>query len=113
MSGQNRSATVVLGILLRSQSYRLDEARRMIQKKRPVVQINKQYAKQLAEMEREIFGRISVPNNWMSIKSIDMETGDIAFGGDTAHNRDSEMSTDSNEMIPIKRNLYTTVKYID
>jgi len=120
MSGQNRSATVILGILMKSQMYRLDEARRIIQEKRPVVQINEQYAQQLTQMEREIFGRISVPADWMNITSVNMETGEIFFSGDSLHNKDSTNSTGNNTASPIKPNRYSmrnigsfTAQYVD
>jgi len=78
-SGQNRSATVVLSILLKLKNEKLDDLYRMLKKKRPVVQINEIYARQLSEIESELFGQTSVPKNWMSISSYDMESGDVEF----------------------------------
>jgi len=80
-SGQNRSATVVLAILmkLKNKPCRLDELYTMVKKKRPIIQINEKYARQLSEMESELFGTISVPENWMAICSYDMETGSVWF----------------------------------
>jgi len=78
-SGQNRSATVVLSILLKLKNEKLDVLYRMVKKKRPLVQINEKYARQLSEIESELFGETSVPKNWMRISSYDMESGDVEF----------------------------------
>jgi len=80
-SGQNRSATVVLAILmkLKNKPSRLNELYTMVKKKRPIIQINQKYARQLCEMESELFGRISVPKNWMAICAYNMETGTVRF----------------------------------
>jgi len=80
-SGQNRSATVVLAILmkLRYGLNKLIDLYRMVKNKRPIIQINERYAKQLSDMEREIFGETSVPSGWMKINSYDMESGEVLF----------------------------------
>jgi len=78
-SGQNRSATVVLLILLKLKNEKLDVLHRMVKKKRPMVQINETYARQLSEIESELFGETSVPKNWMRISSYDMESGVVEF----------------------------------
>lgn len=77
--GQNRSATVVLSILMKLMGEKLDVLYRMVKKKRPVIQISEKYAKQLSEMEIELFGETSVPRRWMSICSYDMVSGDVEF----------------------------------
>lgn len=93
MSGQNRSATLVTGILMKIQGKSLKEAFRMVKKKRPVVQINEQYAKQLWTMELELFGQTSVPEDWMEIRSADMETGIVVFSGDDMYSMSSILRT--------------------
>ena len=64
---------------LKSQANNLDELYCMLEKKRPVVQINEEYAKQLSEMEQELFGKTSVPEDWISIHSYTMTTGSVFF----------------------------------
>lgn len=81
-SGQNRSATLLIAILMKIDTIRLAKAFSILKDKRPVVQINENYAKQLTQLERDIFGRVSVPNNWMEISSFDMNTGSVVFSGD-------------------------------
>jgi hypothetical protein len=95
-SGQNRSATVVLSILMKLKNEKLDVLYRMIKKKRPVIQINEIYAKQLSEIECELFGETTVPKNWMSICSYDMYTGDVEFN-DKA---EMELSTEERASVP-------------
>jgi len=82
MSGQNRSATLVIAILMRIYRKGLKDVSRYVKKKRPLVQINEQYAKQLHQMEYEIFGQTSMPDNWMEIRNVDMNTGNIYFVGE-------------------------------
>jgi len=79
--GQNRSATVVIAILM-SHGKTLCEAFKMVKIKRQLVQINERYAKQLARIESKLFGQISVPSNWMEIRSVDVETGKVVFCGE-------------------------------
>lgn len=83
-SGQNRSATVILAILMKLESgpNKLKDAFSMVKKKRPVVQIHEKYAKQLSEMEKELFGVTSMPENWMKISSYCMDTGQVKFYGE-------------------------------
>jgi len=83
MSGQNRSATVIIAILMRWHGESLDEAFKDIKYKRPIVQIHEQYAKQLSQMEQNLHGRKSVTSNWMKIRNADMSTGSVAFYGDS------------------------------
>lgn len=83
-SGQNRSATVVITILMKLKSgpKNLKEAYRMVKKKRPIVQINEKYARQLSELESELFGVTSMPNDWMSVHTFCMNTGKVVFLGE-------------------------------
>lgn len=97
--GQNRSATVVLCILMKLMGEKLDVLYRMVKEKRPVIQINEKYAKQLSEMEIELFGETSVPRRWMSICSYDMVSGDVEFNEelDVAVSPEETRRTLSNE----------------
>jgi len=87
-SGQNRSATLVLAILmkLKNQPNKLEELYTMVKKKRPIIQIHEKYAKQLCEMESELFGKTSVPKNWMVLCSYDIETGSVRFNDEIKKN---------------------------
>jgi len=60
----------------------LKRAYRLVKKKRPMVKVHKKYAEQLSELERELFGATSMPSNWMSVHSVNMETGMVVFHGD-------------------------------
>jgi len=82
MSGQNRSATLVIAILMKKERLSLCHAFRVVKTNRPVIQINERYAKQLSKMELELFNKNSVPGNWMEISSVDMETGKVCFSGE-------------------------------
>jgi len=100
--GQNRSATVVLSILMKLMGEKLDVLYRMVKEKRPVIQISEKYAKQLSEMEIELFGETSVPQRWMSICSYDMVSGDVEFNEEleveaSAEETDREVTSESHE----------------
>jgi len=83
MLGQNRSATVMIAILMKLHGQSLEEAFKRIKNKRPIVQINAVYAEQLSKLEHELHGRKSVSNNWMEIRRANMATGSVAFFGDS------------------------------
>jgi len=83
MSGQNRSATIVIAILMKLHRWSLEGAFKIVKSKRPIVQINEQYAKQLSKMEEDLHGRKSMSNNWMEIKIANMSTGSVCFFGDS------------------------------
>lgn len=82
MSGQNRSATLVIAILMKIQRKTLRDAFQMVKKRRPMVQINSLYAKQLTKMELELFGQNTMPKNWMIITSVNIQSGSVIFMGD-------------------------------
>jgi len=81
LSGQNRSATVMISILMKLQgeSNKLVDVYNLVKDKRPVVQINELYAKQLLELERDLFGTTTMSNDWMKIRSYNMLTGSVEF----------------------------------
>jgi atypical dual specificity phosphatase len=83
-SGQNRSATVMTSILmkLKGEQHKLFDVYNLIKSKRPLVQINELYAKQLLELERNLFGKTTMPYDWMKIHSYDMATGSVVFHGE-------------------------------
>jgi len=70
-SGQNRSATVVIAFLMMSCQKTLFLSHKELKNLRPVVQINVEYAKQLLELEKELFKENSLPSNWMERGSFD------------------------------------------
>jgi len=63
--GQNRSAVIVISYMMMNAKKTLYRAHRELRKIRPIVQINVEYAKQLLELEKELFGESSLPPNWM------------------------------------------------
>jgi len=86
-SGQNRSATLVIAILMKLKygHYRpkkLIDAYSMVKRKRPIVQIIEKYAKQLSNLESELFGTTTMPANWMRIEYYSMDTGEVVFQGE-------------------------------
>jgi len=78
-SGQNRSATVVIALLMMYKKKNLYRAHKKVKSLRPIVQINQRYAKQLLALEKEIFGKNSLPHEWMERGGIDIVTGDITY----------------------------------
>jgi len=114
-SGQNRSATVVLSILMKLKTDDLLHLYRMVKKKRPVVQINEKYAMQLSEMETELFGASSVPKDWLSINSYNLDTGDVFFNDEIKTTRQfsrngfgSELPKTPNYLMPLKMKTVET-----
>jgi len=92
MSGQNRSATLMLAILMKIKGKKLYEAYKLLKNMRPLVQINRGYAKQLIDMELELFGSISVSDNWMEIASCDTTKG-VTFIGESVSTLSSKNNT--------------------
>jgi len=81
LSGQNRSATVMISILmkLKGEPNKLVDVYKLVKDKRPVIQITELYAKQLLELERDLFGTTTMSNDWMKIRSCDSQTGSVLF----------------------------------
>jgi len=90
MWGQNRSATIMIVILMRLHGWSLKEAFKFLKSKRPLVQINERYAKQLTKIEQELYGCTSVSKNWMEIRYVDMDTGKVVFVGDSTMSYDDQ-----------------------
>lgn len=78
-SGQNRSPTLVLAYLMMNHKKTLWRAHREVKKLRPLVQINKNYAKQLLKLEKEIFHENSLPPEWMERGQFDEESGTMLY----------------------------------
>jgi len=79
LSGQNRSATVVIAILMINERKTLYNAYKMVKTLRPIVQINQGYAKQLLTLEKDLFGKNSLPSDWLKRGQIDMATGEVNY----------------------------------
>jgi len=76
--GQNRSAVVVIAFLMKKFKKTLHRAHRDLKKVRPIVQVNVDYAKQLLNLEREYFGKNSLPANWME-REYNEALNDVVF----------------------------------
>jgi len=80
MSGQNRSATVVIAYLLKAHHYdSLYIAHKKVKKARCIVQINRGYAIQLLALEKDIFGKNTLPQEWMERGDVNMVTGEVNY----------------------------------
>jgi len=78
-SGQNRSATVVIAYQMIYQKETLYRAHKRVKSLRPLVQVNVGYAKQLLALEKEIFGKNSLPCDWMERGEVDITTGEVNY----------------------------------
>lgn len=77
--GQNRSATLVIAFLMRSKKMTLFRAHKKVKDLRPLVHINTLYAKKLLELEMELFGKNSLPPDFMDREEYDMTTGEVSY----------------------------------
>jgi len=77
--GQNRSATVLIAYLMKRHGKNLYEAHKEVKTKRPLVQINRGYAQKLLELEKEIYGKNSLPEDWMVQEPVNMKTYEVKF----------------------------------
>jgi len=96
-SGQNRSATVIIAYLLTYHKETLYRAHKRLKRLRPLVQINQGYAKQLLALEKEIFGKNSLPSDWMERGAVNMETGEIKYKHENMNSAQHLAIFDSNE----------------
>lgn len=78
-SGQNRSATVVIAFKMMKFRKTLFLSHRELKMLRPIVQINVNYAKQLLELEKELFKVNSLPSNWMERGTFDQTTLEVKY----------------------------------
>jgi len=77
--GQNRSATVVIAYQMIYQNETLYRAHKRVKSLRPLVQVNVGYAKQLLALEKEIFGKNSLPCDWMERGEFNITTGEVEY----------------------------------
>jgi len=77
--GQNRSPTVVISFLMKTEGLTLYAAHKMLWEMRPLVQVHHNYAKMLLELERELFGETSLPDDWMEVDTFDLENGEVIY----------------------------------
>jgi len=97
-SGQNRSATVVIAYLMVNTKRTLYRAHKMVKNLRPLIQINRRYAKQLLTLEKEIFGKNSLPRDWMELEVVDMSTGDVSYKYENLSPGKYQLMLDSNPL---------------
>jgi protein-tyrosine phosphatase len=76
--GQNRSAVVIILFLMKNQKKTLFRAHRDLRKLRPIVQVNVRYARQLLEFEKELYGKNSLPSDWME-QQFDDFAGEVVY----------------------------------
>jgi len=96
-SGQNRSATVVIAYLLIYHNWTLYRAHKRLKMLRPLVQINEGYAKQLLALEKEIFGKNSLPSDWMERGEVNITTGEVAYKHENMNSTQHRAMFDSDE----------------
>jgi len=82
--GQNRSAAVVIAFLMmkmmyKNNPYTLFRAHKEVKTARPLVMVNREYAKQLLALEKELHGVNSLPQNWMEQEPFNKATGELTF----------------------------------
>jgi len=97
LSGQNRSATVVVALLMMYKRMTLYNAYRMVKILRPIVWINKRYAKQLLELEKEIFGKNTLPSDWME-RDVDNGTGEVTYKYEKLNSPKHRLKHDSKKL---------------
>jgi len=77
--GQNRAPTLLIAYLMMNEKKKLYQAHKELKTLRPSVHINVLYAKQLLELEKELFNKNSLPSSWMERGGLDEESGEITF----------------------------------
>jgi len=95
VNGQNRSAAVMLAIIMKSKGEKLCKAFKLLKSKRPSVGINTSYWKQLLKMEQELFGAHSAPSNRMEDVSCHIKTGKSVIYHDRLSSLKSTSLTES------------------
>jgi len=78
-SGQNRSAVLVIALIMKNEEKELYHAHKQVKRLRPIIQINEGYAKQLLTLEKEILGKNSLPSEWMERGEFDLTTDEVTF----------------------------------
>jgi len=106
VNGQNRSAAMMVSILMKSKRKKVYEVLKLLKSKRPWVGINEQYMKQLLKMEQELFGPSSAPSNRMVEGSCDRKTTKTIIFRDRISPR--MPTTPINRLRPKYNSSYTT-----
>jgi len=83
-SGQNRSAVLVIALMMKEKKT-LYRAHKTVKSLRPIIQINEGYAKQLLTLEKEIFGKNSLPFEWMERGEFNLSTGEVTYKYETVN----------------------------
>jgi len=96
--GQNRSATVVISFLMKSSGLTLYEAHKMLKEKRPLIQVHRNYAKMLLQLDRELFGEASLPDDWMELDKVDYLSGTVLY-------KNEELTRDEQELFMTQKKL--------
>merc|ERR1712060_621334 len=65
--GQNRSASFVIGFLMKSKNLSLYEAYTLLKEKRELIHPHKKYIKQLRQLDLELHKVYSTPKNFLDI----------------------------------------------
>jgi len=97
LSGQNRSATVVVALLMMYERMTLYNAYRLVKSLRPMVQINKRYAKQLLDLEKEVFGKNTLPSDWME-RDVDNGIDEVTYKYEKLNSLKHRLKHDSEEL---------------
>jgi len=97
-SGQNRSATVVIAYQMIYQHWTLYRAHKTVKRLRPLVQINVGYAKQLLALEKEIFGKNSLPCDWMERGEVNISTGEVIYKHENMNSVQHRVRFDSKKL---------------
>jgi len=95
--GQNRSATLVISFLMKNKGLTVYEAHKMLKEMRPLVQIHHNYAKMLLNLERQLFGETSLPDDWMEFDGYKM-TGTPCY-------KYEELTLDEQHVFKMKQKL--------
>jgi len=97
-SGQNRSATVVIAYQMMFQKETLYRAHKRVKSLRPLVQVNVGYAKQLLALERQIFGKNSLPCDWMERETLNLYKGEVVYKYENMNSTQHREMYDSNNL---------------
>jgi len=66
--GQNRSASLLIGFLMRWKNLTLHEAYTFLKEKRELIHPHKKYIEQLRELDKELYNVYSTPENFLDIE---------------------------------------------
>jgi len=98
MLGQNRSATVVIAYLMKNHEKNLYRSHKYVKALRGLIQINRGYAEKLLKLEKEIYGKNTLPQDWMEKESVNMTTSDVKFKWENVSSTVHRQLYDENEL---------------